>query len=220
MDLRQQYYHELALIKDARIAQVIEVAKQVFDESTIHQTNIKTIAKRAKIGEATFYRYFGDKVTLVKLVSLSYWEELTKLFYQYYTDHIKNKATGYLKIEAFLQIFTILYEDHRPFIHFTDDYDNYMRDKDKHEGSFEALQISIKEMFIDLYNLARADQSIRQDIDASMAYDLMAQMFISILQRMTLRAGKLRIEQGVSIKRSLPHYIRMFMNYLTAEGHS
>ena len=216
MDLRAQYYHELSLIKEARIAEVIAVAKKVFQETTIHQTKIKTIAKRAEIGEATFYRYFGDKTSLVKLVSLSYWEDLTKLFYQYYQETIKAKKTGLLKVQAFLHIFEILYQDHRDFIRFTDDYDNYMRDIKEKEGSFEALQLSVKEMFVDLVKSGMNDHTIRDDIKPALVYDLMAQMFMSTLQRMTVRSGSLRIEWGLSLEACFPHYIAMFMNYLKA----
>jgi len=216
VDLREQYYQELELIKEARIEHVLNIAKTVFNETTIHQTKIRTIAKRAKIGEATFYRYFGDKTTLVKLVSLSYWEELTKQFYQYYTDEIKPKKTGYLKVEAFLHIFELLYKDHQEFIRFTDDYDNYIRDIEEKEGSFEALQISVKEMFVDLIKLGVDDGTIRNDISPKETYDIMSQMFMSTLQRMTVREGYLKIEDGLSVERCMIHYIKMFMKYIKA----
>jgi AcrR family transcriptional regulator len=216
VDLREQYYQELELIKEARIEHVLNIAKTVFNETTIHQTKIRTIAERAKIGEATFYRYFGDKTTLVKLVSLSYWEELTKQFYQYYTDVIKPKKSGYLKVEAFLHIFELLYKDHQEFIRFTDDYDNYIRDIEEKEGSFEALQISVKEMFVDLIKLGVDDGTIRNDISPKETYDIMSQMFMSTLQRMTVREGYLKIEDGLSVERCMIHYIKMFMKYIKA----
>lgn len=214
MELREQYYHELSLIKEARIEHVLNIAKEVFNESTIHQTKIKTIAKRANIGEATFYRYFGDKTTLVKWVSLSYWEDLTKQFYQYYTDEIKSKKSGYLKVETFLHIFGILYQEHKDFIRFTDDYDNYIRDIKEKEGSFEALQLSVKEMFVDLVKQGMDDGTIRNDVLPVEIYDIMAQMFMSTLQRLTVRSGHLKVEYGLSIERCLEHYIEMFMNYI------
>lgn len=216
MELRDQYYHELSLIKEARIEHILNVAKEIFNESTIHQTKIKTIAKRSGIGEATFYRYFGDKTTLVKWVSLSYWEDLTKQFYQYYTDEIKPKNSGYRKVESFLHIFELLYQEHKDFIRFTDDYDNYIRDIKEKEGSFEALQLSVKEMFVDLIKQGIDDATIRSDLSPKETYDMMAQMFMSILQRLTVRAGHLKVEYGLSIERCLEQYIEMFMNYIKA----
>jgi hypothetical protein len=60
------------------------------------------------------------------------------------------------------------------------------------------------------------DHTIRNDIEPALVYDLMAQMFMSTLQRMTVRSGYLRIEWGLSLEACFPHYIAMFMNYLKA----
>lgn len=216
MELREQYYHDLKRIKESRIEHVLTIAKDVFNESSIRQTNIKTIAKRANIGEATFYRYFGDKTTLVKWVSLSYWESLTKQFYQYYDEHIKPMETGFLKVESFLHIFELLYRDHRKFIRFTDDYDSYIHDIEEKEGSFEELQLSVRDMFVELVKSGIDDKTLREDVSPKETYNVMAQMFMSILQRLTVRAGHLKIENELSVEDCLKQYIWMFMNYIKA----
>ena len=61
MSLKETYLNEMNLLKNERIQRVIDAAKSEFSLNGIKNSKLRIIAKRAKVGEASMYRYFKDK---------------------------------------------------------------------------------------------------------------------------------------------------------------
>ena len=99
MTLKENYLNEISLLKNERIQRVIEAAKIEFNEHGIKNAKLRIIAKRAKVGEASIYRYFKDKTDLIKIVALSYWQNHANLFDDYYYGKVVHKENGLKKIE-------------------------------------------------------------------------------------------------------------------------
>ena len=109
MTLKDNYLKEVTLLKNERIERVVEAAKVEFCQKGIKNSKLRIIAKRAKVGEASIYRYFKDKDDLIKIVALSYWQNHANLFDDYYYGQVINNDTGLKKIEVALNIFHHLY---------------------------------------------------------------------------------------------------------------
>ncbi|MCK5388191.1 MAG: helix-turn-helix transcriptional regulator, partial [Candidatus Izimaplasma sp.] len=123
MDLKQQYLEEKQQNKEERIKRIIEVAKIEFAKNGIVNTKLSIIAREAHVGEATIYRYFTDKIQLIKLVALDYWKNQVIIFKNYLDENIEVDSDGLSKVKVYLDIFIELYHSHKNFLKFMEDFD-------------------------------------------------------------------------------------------------
>lgn len=216
MSLKENYLKEINLLKNERIQRVIEAAKIEFTEHGIKNSKLRIIAKRAKVGEASIYRYFKDKNDLIKIVAFSYWQNHANLFDDYYYGHVVEKDTGLKKVEVALNIFHYLYKNHKDFLKFVEDFDNYMSREIKatEDSSFQELIYSLKRRFVSIFNEGIQDGSIKPDLDGEEMYSFVSQVMISTTQKLSARIGYLHeVDENYPIK-CLNNLIDMFIHYI------
>lgn len=216
MDLKQQYLDEVHQIKQERIKRIIEIAKIEFDKNGITNTKISTIAKEAKVGEASIYRYFTDKTRLIELVAMNYWKEHTEFFDKYLDENIDVNSNGLCKVKVYLDIFIDLYYNHKAFLKFTEDYDNYnIKPKTiDRENKFFEYVISVKKKFVVLFDEGIEDGSIDPDFDKNIAYSFLSQVMVSATQKMALRLGYSHAGNTEYAVNCLNATIDMFIKYI------
>jgi AcrR family transcriptional regulator len=219
MDLKVKYEQELNLLKNERINRVIQAAKMEFGVHGITNSKLKSIAKRAMVGEASLYRYFADKTALVQMVGLDYWNTHVQLFASYFDEAIKPTDNGLQKVEAFLNIFHVLYEDHKDFLKFMEDYDNYMMssDTEKSESSLEELIMSMKKTYVELFDSGVEDGSIDSRFSGVTTYSFVSQVMVSTTQKLSFRVGYLHTDQDLYPRHCITNLIEMFIQYVTAK---
>lgn len=218
MDLKTKYQEELSLLKNERINRVIQAAKVEFGIHGITNSKLRKIAKRALVGEASLYRYFDDKTALVKMVALEYWENYVLLFNDYLATHIKESDNGVQKVEVFLNIFHDLYDHHHDFLKFMEDFDNHMISH-KHintQSSVGELVLSVKKMYLDIFDEGLADGSIKQSFIARETYSFVSQVMFSTVQKLSFRAGYLEVDDDLDPKYCISSVIKMFVEHIKA----
>lgn len=216
MDLKEKYIEEVKLLKNVRINRVVQAAKKEFAIHGIINSKIKDIAVRAEVGEASVYRYFADKVALAKVVAFEYWQTEAGIFYKYFGENVDDKTTGLRQIEVFLSIFKELYLNHKDFLKFVEDFDNYMMsfESDEKSANFENMIMGIKLQFYELIKTGVKDGSIRDDVVPSELYSFVSQTMVSTTQKLAIRVGYLHSDQDLYPITCLNNLVEMFLCFI------
>lgn len=212
MDLKEKYFEEITLLKNQRINRVVQAAKIKYQQHGIINTKIKEIAKEAEVGEASVYRYFTDKVALTKMVAFDYWSEKNTLYLEFREQNINSSQNGMQKLLSFLNLFKELYANHKNFLKFMEDFDNYMMNesKDKKSSSFEEFVLTLKEEIIHFVEEGHSDGSIAKTMSAEMVYAFISQVMVSTTQKLAIRVGYLKSDEGLDPTKVLDDLIAMF----------
>ena len=216
MTLKDNYLKEINLLKNERIERVVEAAKVEFSLKGIKNSKLRIIAKKAKVGEASIYRYFKDKDDLIKIVALSYWQNHANLFDDYYYGHVINNDTGLKKIEVSLNIFHHLYKNHKDFLRFIEDYDNYYANEEMipEENSFHEIIYGLKKRFVSIFNEGIEDGSINPKFNGEEKYSFVAQVMVSTTQKLSARIGHSDENDTKYSKKCISELINMFIQYI------
>ena len=216
MSLKENYLNEINLLKNERIERVIEAAKVEFNEQGIKNSKLRLIAKRAKVGEASIYRYFKDKDDLIKIVAFSYWQTHANLFDDYYYGNVVNKDTGLKKVEVSLNIFHHLYKNHKEFLKFVEDFDNYFANEiiTPSDNSFQELIYSLKRRFVSIFVEGQNDGSIKPELSGEEMYSFVSQVMVSTTQKLSARIGFLHDEDEDYPIKCITNLITMFIQFV------
>ena len=216
MTLKENYLNEVNLLKNERIGRVIEAAKVEFSLNGIKNSKLRVIAKKAKVGEASIYRYFKDKDDLIKFVALSYWQNHENLFDDYYYGRLIGNDKGIKKIEIALQLFHHLYKNHKEFLKFVEDFDNYYANEvnTNAHNSFQDMMEGLKVRFLSLYNEGLKDGSINPKFDPEEMYSFISQIMTLTTQKLSSRIGYSNEEDQDFPIKCLDNLIAMFVNYI------
>ena len=216
MTLKENYLNEINLLKNERIERVVEAAKIEFNLNGIKNSKLRVIAKRAKVGEASVYRYFKDKDDLIKIVALSYWQNHANLFDDHYYGRVINQSSGIKKIRVSLDIFHILYKDHKGFLKFVEDFDNYYANEEitPNENSFQEIVYSLKRRFVTIFNEGIKDGSISPKFNGEEKYSFISQVMVSTTQKLSARVGRIHEDDPDYPTKCLSELINMFVEYI------
>ena len=216
MSLKENYLNEVSLLKNERIERVIEAAKVEFSLNGIQNSKLRVIAKKAKVGEASIYRYFKDKDDLIKIVALSYWQNHGNLFDDYYYGQVVNKDNGLKKVEVSLNIFHYLYKNHKDFLKFVEDYDNYFANEEltSDNNSFQDIINSLKRKFVTVFNEGISDGSINPKFDGEEMYSFVSQVMVSTTQKLGNSNERYHKDDPSYPTKCISELINMFVEYI------
>lgn len=217
MDLKQHYLDEVYQIKQERIKRITKVAKHEFAINGIKNTKMSTIAREAQVGEASLYRYFIDKIGLIKLVANDYWREQIVAFDKYINKNIKKDSSGIDKIQVYLGMFIEQYHYHKDFLKFMEDFENYYavsRTKEGESDFFEYIYY-LRKFFINFFEEGIEDGTIDPNFDTKIAYEFIAQVMVSTTQKMAFRLGYSHAGNSEYALSVINTTIDMFIKYIT-----
>lgn len=217
MDLKEQYLNEINQSKQERINRIIKIAKKEFAANGIANTKLSTIAREAEVGEASLYRYFTDKIQLIKLVATDYWIEQINVFNEYMEDNIDARMSGLMKMKAYLEMFLELYYYQKDFLKFMEDFDNLdiQQNINNEENEFIRFTNDFKKVYLEFFNEGIQDGSIDSSKDAATYYSFVSQVMVSTTQKTALRLGYYRIQDDNYAIDCLNNTIDMFIQYIS-----
>ncbi|MFK5884234.1 MAG: TetR/AcrR family transcriptional regulator [Candidatus Izemoplasma sp.] len=216
MGLKEQYLKELNSIKDERKERVIEAAKIEFGKFGITNTKLSKISARAKIGEASLYRYFNNKYELAIHVANSYWNDTNKIFNEVFVKKMNKEKTGLDKIRVYLSIFVEFYTNHKDFLKYMNDFDMFMMSANSEYKNliFDQHIIEVREAFAALIRAGQSDGSIRKNIDGYQKYSFPGQVMVGLVTKLSLRVGYLPSETHINHIAVIEDTIEMFISYV------
>ena len=216
MSLKENYLNEINLLKNERIQRVVEAAKVEFSVNGIKNSKLRVIAKRAKVGEASIYRYFKDKDDLIKIVALSHWQNHANIFDDYYYGQVLIKDTGIRKVESALNIFQLLYKNNKDFLKFVEEYDNYYSNEelDSSISSVQHILHEIKRKIVIIFNEGINDGTINSVVDAEEKFDFMFDVMFATTQKLIVNTGKKIGHDQEYAEKCISDLVSMFIKYI------
>lgn len=146
-----------------RREQIIFTAFQLFCERGIKDVSLTEIARAAKVGEATIYRYFENKTFLVQQAFIKLWDAIMSKI----EEKVESKLdyadmTGHQQLEQWIDAFQLLYQENSDFILFSYEAKLYLlRQGIQLDRSYQdALMSSVKAPCILALEKGKKDKSI------------------------------------------------------------
>lgn len=103
-----------------RRKEIIEGAFKLFCDKGIEAVKLKEIGQAVNIGEATIYRYFGNKENLVLEAFIMLWDMIMDNVYKHVMENPDyDSLSGFDQIKAWIDAFCYLYLDARDYVLFS-----------------------------------------------------------------------------------------------------
>lgn len=188
-------------IKQAKIDYIISIASEMFLSEGIENVNIKDIANKADVGEATIYRYFSNKQTLVIHAA----EKMAEKLHNDYFD-LDDTTDGITMIEAFYNNFLKIYNDHPEYYRFISEFDVIIQENSQLEN-YEYTLLPYMEVFLDAYEKGLIDKSIKMVDDIKLFYITTTHALMGLCKKLTVDSvvlkqdsyGKEEVEMLINI---------------------
>ena len=188
-------------IKQAKIDYIISIASEMFLSEGIENVNIKDIANKADVGEATIYRYFSNKQTLVIYAA----QKMAEKLHSDYFD-LDDSTDGVTMVEAFYNNFLKIYNEHPEYYRFIAEFDAIIQENSQLEN-YEYTLLPYMEIFLDAYEKGLIDKSIKMVDDIKLFYITTTHALMGLCKKLTVDSvvlkqdsyGKEEVEMLINI---------------------
>ena len=217
MDLRKKRKTELENEKNKRKEEVILTALDVIKKHGIENTKVIDIAENAEIGIASVYRYFKTKPCLVVEIACKFWNDEISDIYKYYVEEDFLSKNGITKVEDILAVFIKLYNGHKQFIRFIDEFDRYVvKEKIPKENlkTYEKSIVDLKPLLINALEIGKEDKTIRNDLNSEKFYFSINHALMSMCQKLVLSGNILESDEYVQGEEQIKMIIEMALKYI------
>jgi AcrR family transcriptional regulator len=182
-------------LKQAKYNLVISNTKPLMLKKGINNLKISDIAREIKIGEATIYRYFGNKTSLVIEVGVSLWNDIFMEL-----SSLAKQLNGYECVKGFFNFFLEGYESSKEVFVFLDEFDSLMvKDKVTKESltTYDEALYDVKTIFHESYNKGLEDGSIIDTLNQDEFYYTTTHMILGICKRLASNGAILSSDELV-----------------------
>ena len=174
-------------IKDIRRSYILERAIKLLCERSIAEVKIKDVAEYCNIGEATFYRYFSKKSSLIVACAIRLQEKV----YEYFSE--QTLGSGFDKISRFYYRFLDVFADRPEYYRFLSDFDTYctseaIRDLDLYSDGMDCF----REQFAAAYKEGIEDGSVKEVRDFDLFYYSTTHALLSLCKKLATEAQIVR----------------------------
>lgn len=206
----------MSTLKEAKYELVVSKIKPVMLKHGVGKLKIKDIAKKIEVGEATLYRYFGNKTTMVIEVGISLWKDI----YQELAKITKG-VNGYESVSKFFLYFLDGYKKQKEVFLFLDEFDALMVSEsismELLKGYDQAL-MHVKSLYDYFYESGLKDQSINNTVDQNEFYYTTTHMILGICKRLAANGVLLESDSTVMDEIQIKLAIEICMNYIKNES--
>jgi AcrR family transcriptional regulator len=219
MDLKNKRKNELDQQKEQRKEEVIQAAIAVFKVNGIENTKMTEIAKQAEVGVASVYRYFKTKPELVIEVGIRNWESIITTFFENFNKANYTSLNGIQRVESLLEVFLTLYQNHKDFLRFIEEFDHYMM-KEKISPDrleiYEKTILNLKPFMIEALEKGKKEGSIKPSVHNEEFYMTLTHTLISLCQKLISRNSILNSDQDIEGELQVKLVIGMAINYISS----
>ncbi|MEO3944748.1 TetR/AcrR family transcriptional regulator [Gorillibacterium sp. CAU 1737] len=218
MDLRDKRKNEVDHQKELRKEEVIQAAITVFKENGIENTKMTDIAKSAEVGVASIYRYFKTKPELVIEVAIRAWEITITAYLKDFDQTEYIARNGIQRVEALLSVFLTLYKEHKEFLRFIEEFDNYMiKEKISPDrlAVYEKTILNLMPFMMDALEKGKKDGSIKPSVHSEEFYMTLTHALISLCQKLISRNFILTSDQEIDGESQVKLMIDMAIHYIS-----
>ena len=187
-------------LKDVKINFLVDIATDLFMCRSISEVTIRDIAISAQVGEATIYRYFGNKQNLVFQAAMKLQRIVSEGFFR-----LEKGQNGFEKLKLFYESYYEIFVTHPNFYKFLNEFDSYIAVEHADDmNSYENAIDQYKNAYMDAYELGLKDGSIKEQKDIEMFYFSTTHALLEICKKMAYKRAVInqdtRIEKDSEIK--------------------
>lgn len=218
MDLREKRKNELDHQKELRKEEVIQAAIEVFKVNGIENTKMTEIAKTAEVGVASVYRYFKTKPDLVIEVAIRTWEDVVNTFLEDFNGAKYTSLNAIQRVESLLKVFLTLYKDHKEFLRFIEEFDNYIikeRISPDRLDVYECTILNLMPYMMDALEKGKIEGSIKSSVHHEQFYMTITHTLISLCQKLISRNMILHSDQEIEGESQIKLIIQMALHYIS-----
>lgn len=170
-------------IKDIRRSYILERAIKLFCENSIAEVKIKDVAEYCNIGEATFYRYFSKKSSLIVACAVKLQEKVAEYFGN------ESVGRGFDNLSRFYYRFYEIFGDHPEYYRFLNEFDAYcIREEIKDLGAYSDGFDDFKERFFFAYRTGLEDGSVKEVWASDLFYYSTTHAMLSLCKKLAAEA--------------------------------
>lgn len=212
MDLKQLRKNERTAENDRRRQKMVRAAFDCFCRRGIAAASIADIAREAEFGEATLYRYFNNKETLVLECGMQFWERVRDFMEEERRAPDFEEKSGMEQVEALIGRAHVFYRENTAAFRLIHDLDGMLLSgKVKKEQLFcyEQAVDSVRPILCDAIEKGKKDGSIADDADTLVLYYALTNGIFSLMQKQAAAGSLLRSDGAVEQERKLTQFLEL-----------
>lgn len=196
-------------IKDIRRSYILERAIKLLCERSIAEVKIKDVAEYCNIGEATFYRYFSKKSSLIVACAIRLQEKV----YEYFSE--QTPGSGFDKISRFYYRFYEFFGDRPEYYRFLSDFDTYCASEDIIDLDLYSNGMDcFREQFYASYKEGLADGSVKEIRDFDLFYYSTTHAMLSLCKKLSTEAQIIRQDKLTDKRQEVRTMIEIILSNL------
>ena len=190
-------YHKISMsLKDAKINFLVDIATDLFMCRSVNEVTIRDIAISAQVGEATIYRYFGNKQNVVIHAAMKIQGIVSEDFFK-----LEKGKTGFEKLVLFYQSYYEIFSKHPNFYKFLNEFDAYMAGEHSDAiNPYENAIDSYKDFFMQAYELGLKDGSIKEQKDIETFYFSTTHALLELCKKLAAKKAVLSQDKHLQKK--------------------
>lgn len=197
-------------LKEAKIKFVVDVAANLFLRDSINAVTIKDIAVAADIGEATIYRYFGNKENIIMACINKLMETVARDYFK-----LSQGKTGYEKLSIFYTSFLDVFKDNPDFFFFLKEFDAYIYAiKPKNLKAYEKDIGQYKVYFINAYEMGLADGTVKEIKNVDVFYSSTTHSILELCKKLSLKRALLTQDKTIKKAAEIQCLIKLILQSL------
>lgn len=174
-------------LKEVKNNFIIDIAIDLFMCRSVNDVTIKDIAISAQVGEATIYRYFGNKQNLVMKAAMKLQTIVSEGFFR-----LENGKNGYEKIALFYESYYDIFKKHPNFYKFLNEFDAYIAVEQSDDMNvYETAVDQYKNSYMDAYELGIKDGSIKKQNAIDLFYFSTTHALLELCKKLAFKKAVL-----------------------------
>ena len=201
-------------IKDIRRNYIIDVAVKLFFKESMADIKIKDVASKAGIGEATFYRYFPNRTSLIVACATHLQENIGRNYFVF-----DENASGFEILQLFYYRFYEVFKAHREYFKFLSEFDAYCtRLEHKSLEKYSENMSFFHDSFINAYKEGVADGSVREIADIDGFYYATTHALLSLCKKLAFEGNIVEQDAMMDKEGEVKTIVEIYLRYLKKDS--
>lgn len=180
-------------LKETKINFIVDIATDLFMCRSVNEVTIRDIAISAQVGEATIYRYFGNKQNLVMQAAMKLQNIVSEGFFR-----LEKGKNGYEKLALFYDSYYDIYKKHPDFYKFLNEFDAYIAvEQSEDMNPYESAIDQYKNFYMEAYQLGLKDGSIKKQKDIEMFYFSTTHALLELCKKLAYKKAVLNQDKTI-----------------------
>ena len=201
-------------LKDLKIKYVVDIATNLFLQSSINAVTIKDIANAADVGEATVYRYFSNKENIILACINKLMDDVRQNYFK-----LSQGKSGYEKLYIFYNSFVDVFKNNPDFFFFLKEFDAFIyatrvKSLKAYERDINQYQI----YYNNAYELGLKDGSIKPVKNVDLFYFSTTHSILELCKKLSLKRALLAQDKSIKKVAEIQCLVDLILQPLKADN--